>query len=91
MVLCVTELPDQCPQVVVELANTVAYEGTVGRFRCKFHGQPEPLVKWYDALLLCTLTRHTTVNVTITTVYYTLTTTVTALLLLRLCVISVKC
>ena len=41
-----TELPDQRPQVVVELANTVAYEGTVGRFRCKFHGQPEPQVKW---------------------------------------------
>jgi len=44
----VTELPDQRPQVVVELANTVAYEGTVGRFRCKFHGQPEPQVKWYQ-------------------------------------------
>jgi len=40
------ELPDQRPQVVVELANTVAYEGTVGRFRCRFHGQPEPTVKW---------------------------------------------
>jgi len=46
LLYCVSELPDQRPQVVVELANTVAYEGTVGRFRCKFHGQPEPQVKW---------------------------------------------
>jgi len=48
MCVSLTELPDQRPQVVVELANTVAYEGTVGRFRCKFHGQPEPQVKWYQ-------------------------------------------
>ena len=46
LLTCITELPDQRPEVVVELANTVAYEGTVGRFRCKFHGQPEPQVKW---------------------------------------------
>lgn len=40
------ELPDQAPQVVIELANTEAYEGTVGRFKCRFYGQPEPQVKW---------------------------------------------
>lgn len=45
--VAIVELPNQAPQVVVELANTEAYEGTVGRFKCKFQGQPEPQVKWY--------------------------------------------
>lgn len=47
----VTELPDQAPQVVIELSNTEAYEGTVGRFKCKFQGQPEPQVKWLELWL----------------------------------------
>ena len=46
------ELPDQAPQVVVELSNSEAYEGTVGRFKCKFQGQPEPQIKWYVLNLL---------------------------------------
>ena len=41
-----TEMPDREPQCLVEMSNTEAYEGTVGRFKCKFQGQPEPTVTW---------------------------------------------
>ena len=47
LLFSIAELPDQAPQVVVELSNTEAYEGNVGRFKCKFQGQPEPQIKWY--------------------------------------------
>lgn len=40
------ELCDQAPQVVVELENTEAYVGTVGRLKCRFLGQPEPRIHW---------------------------------------------
>ena len=44
--MIVAEMPDSAPQVVTELNNSDAYEGTLGRFRCKFQGQPTPTVKW---------------------------------------------
>ena len=47
-----TELPDQGPQVMTELNNTEVYEGTVARFKCKFHGRPEPTIRWLVGLLV---------------------------------------
>ena len=42
----VPEMPDQEPQVAIEMCNSEAYEGTVGRFKCKFQGKPEPKIIW---------------------------------------------
>ena len=41
-----SDVNDCSPQVVCELNNTDAYEGTMARFKCKFKGQPTPAVTW---------------------------------------------